>query len=328
MIVEVQKYEKKYSFTLYGVTQLCGQNISKKTFILESLRRHFSAYKYPEYRNPWRENVRIDGEIPGRKYFQIISIRGKEDLLQQIRITKQSILLEFLNEMVQSFSYQKHLQMIDEQLSQMFIGLNRQMEGLGDVRLNYSISDLWNMVQQSHLETEEGDTVEEKEPEELLEILFHILEEVQRCKPRKMLIMLENLDHLVDVNQYKEMIEQLYEMSYCYDMYFICTTSLNGYVDLKKELCEGVCVVGNDLFQMPEMHQLLTCINIQYPYHKIWEVDELQLALENVLQDIGQEKYLRNVQENIICKIINTSMLYKDKKVFESTEAEREFLKR
>ena len=157
MIVEIQKYEKKYSFELCGVTQLCGQNISIKNFILESIRRHFSTYKYPEYRNPWRENVRIDGEVLGRKYFQVISIRDKEELLQHIRMTKQSIMLEYLKEIVQSFTYQQQLQAIDQKLEQIFMELNQQMEILGDVRLSYSINNLWDMVQQSYLETHNGE---------------------------------------------------------------------------------------------------------------------------------------------------------------------------
>ena len=116
------------------------------------------------------------------------------------------------------------------------------------------------------------------------------------------------------------------KMSLQSDVVFLCTTSLSRYVNMQKELCEGICVVGNELFQLPQMNRLLECINMQYPYYKVWELDELQLALENVIQEIGQEKYLRNIQENIVCKIINTSLLFNDKKIFENTEAERSYL--
>ena len=39
MKIDVTEYEKKYTFELETVTQLCGQNIMKKTYIMESLRR-------------------------------------------------------------------------------------------------------------------------------------------------------------------------------------------------------------------------------------------------------------------------------------------------
>ena len=38
MKVEVLEYEKKYSFELEAVTQLCGQNIMKKSYIFESIK--------------------------------------------------------------------------------------------------------------------------------------------------------------------------------------------------------------------------------------------------------------------------------------------------
>lgn len=51
MKIDVTEYEKKYTFELKPITQLCGQNIPKKSYILESIRRYFSAYKYSEERN-------------------------------------------------------------------------------------------------------------------------------------------------------------------------------------------------------------------------------------------------------------------------------------
>ena len=37
MKIDITEYEKRYTFELESVTQLCGQNIIKKTYILESL---------------------------------------------------------------------------------------------------------------------------------------------------------------------------------------------------------------------------------------------------------------------------------------------------
>lgn len=35
MKIDVMEYEKRYTFELEAVTQLCGQNIPKKTYILD-----------------------------------------------------------------------------------------------------------------------------------------------------------------------------------------------------------------------------------------------------------------------------------------------------
>ena len=58
MKIDITEYEKRYSFELEPVTQLCGQNIVKKTYILESIRRYFSTYKYSEEKNKWRDNFK------------------------------------------------------------------------------------------------------------------------------------------------------------------------------------------------------------------------------------------------------------------------------
>ena len=75
MNVCVTEYEKKYMFELAPVTQLCGQNVIKKTYIFESIRRYFSTYKYREEANKWRDNVKLDNETVGRKFFTVISIQ-------------------------------------------------------------------------------------------------------------------------------------------------------------------------------------------------------------------------------------------------------------
>ena len=54
MKIDVTEYEKKYTLELAPITQVCGQNIPRKTYILESIRRYFSTYKYSEEQNKWR----------------------------------------------------------------------------------------------------------------------------------------------------------------------------------------------------------------------------------------------------------------------------------
>ena len=81
MRIEVTEFEKVYGFNIETVVQLCGQNIRKKRYIFESLRRYFGGYKYSEEKNRWRDNVRIDGVDKGRKYYTVLSISKKEDIL-------------------------------------------------------------------------------------------------------------------------------------------------------------------------------------------------------------------------------------------------------
>ena len=51
MRVKVTEFEKVYSFEMAPVTQLCGQNVQRKNYICESIRKYFSTYKYSEIKN-------------------------------------------------------------------------------------------------------------------------------------------------------------------------------------------------------------------------------------------------------------------------------------
>ena len=96
MKIDVTEYEKKYTIEFKPITKLCCQNIPKKSYILESIRRYFSAYKYSEERNKWRNNVKIDDELVGRKFFTVLSVSGVVDLLMWIKWSKQRLMVEYV----------------------------------------------------------------------------------------------------------------------------------------------------------------------------------------------------------------------------------------
>ena len=111
-------------------------------YILESIRRYFSSYKYAEKENRWRDNVFIDGKNPGRKYFSIISISSKADLLRCINLSKQSLLVEYLKELLQDFDLQKQLEQLEITVAQMFLQLNEELRQMGQISLNYEMSEV------------------------------------------------------------------------------------------------------------------------------------------------------------------------------------------
>ena len=151
MKIDVTEYEKKYTFELAPITQLCGQNIPRKTYILESIRRYFSTYKYSEEQNKWRNNVKIDNELVGRKFFTVLSVNEAAELLTWIKWSKQSLMVEYVKGLMQKFDWQLHLRTIDEELEEMFQLINKDLSHLGDVELTYAVSDVWDMVQKSNV---------------------------------------------------------------------------------------------------------------------------------------------------------------------------------
>lgn len=152
------------------ITQLCGQNIPKKSYILESIRRYFSAYKYSEERNKWRNNVKIDDELVGRKFFTVLSVSGVVDLLMWIKWSKQSLMVEYVRGLMQEFDWQLHLRTIHGELEEMFQMINKDLNHLGDIELIYAESDVWEMVQKSSVVGNEQTSLEDKNNFDLLTI--------------------------------------------------------------------------------------------------------------------------------------------------------------
>ena len=188
MNVEITEFEKSYSFELEPITQLCGQNVRKKNYILESLRRYFGTYKYSETKNKWRDNVLIDHECVGRKYFSIISVKQAADILQLITWSKQSLMMEYVKNIMQKFDWQLHLRTITEEVEEMFQIINKDISRLGDIGLTYSMSEVWDMIQKSDVSGTDDTDLLDKSNYELIIVLLNLIDEVLGYAPKKTMV--------------------------------------------------------------------------------------------------------------------------------------------
>lgn len=313
MKIDVMEYEKKYSFELAPVTQLCGQNILKKAYVYESLRRYFSTYKYREERNKWRDNVVVDDKMTGRKFFSVISVSNRSDILAMINWTKKSLMTEYVKQLIQKFDFQVHLRLINEELEMMFQLLNKDIVRLGDIELTYEMSEVWEMVQKSDITGVNQMTLEDKGNDELLFLFLNLIEEVMAVNPKKTLVLIENIDHMITRKEYFEVLGKLQSIGKRYDIFFVLSTSIDGYVVCDKELCSGIKIFGDVDFQMPEFDELLNYINDNYPYNKKISESQLQKDVMKIAQRIGQKNYLCSVEENVICKLINRTLMLHEK---------------
>lgn len=326
MKVKVTEFEKVYSFEMAPVTQLCGQNLQRKNYICESIRKYFSTYKYSEIKNKWRDNVLIDDQCVGRKYFSIISVRQTSDIMQMIKWSKQSLMMEYVKNLMQKFDWQMHLKSIAEEVEEMFQIVNEDITRLGDIELTYSMSEVWDMIQKSDVSATDETDLYDKSNYELVMILLNLIDKVLEYEPKKTIVMLENIDHMVDLQEYIEVLKKTKMIARKYDIYFIFSTSLDGYAYCDEELCSGISVFGNVDFQMPEFENICEFIRENYPCTKEISNERIQIGLSRIIQKIGQENYLYSIEENVICKLINQSMLLYDK-LSEEKLPEMDFLK-
>ena len=70
---------------------------------------------------------------------------------------------------------------------------------------------------------------------------------------------------------------------------------------------------GDVDFQMPELEKICTFISNNYPYAKDISVEHMQNILSRIIQRIGMKDYLYSVEENVVCKMINQSLLLYDR---------------
>lgn len=313
MNVEITEFEKSYSFELEPITQLCGQNVRKKNYILESLRRYFGTYKYSETKNKWRDNVLIDHECVGRKYFSIISVKQAADILQLIKWSKQSLMMEYVKNIMQKFDWQLHLRTITEEVEEMFQIINKDISRLGDIELTYSMSEVWDMIQKSDVSGTDDTDLLDKSNYELIIVLLNLIDEVLGYAPKKTMVIFENVDHLIDPEEYNDIVNRAERIARKYDVYFVLSSSLDGYAYCSTELCSGISVFGDVDFQLTEFWNMCGFIRDNYPYAKDISEEQVQRILARIIQKIGQKGYLYSMEENVVCKLINQSLLLYDK---------------
>ena len=327
MRIDITEFEKVYSFELLPITQLCGQNIVRKTYILESFRRYFSTYKYKEEQNKWRDNIKIDGSVVGRKYFEIFSIKNVSDIISAVKYSKQSLMTEYLKQLIQNFELQKHMDSINNELEEIFRLLNNDINQLGELEMSYSMADIWDMVQKSDVSGSNQTALDNKNNYELIEILLNLIEKVLSYNPRKEVIILENIDHFLSSEEYTAVIAKLNDIVKKFDVYFILTTSLDGYVECDKDIFSGITIFGNIDFQMPEFEAILHFICDNYPCNKEITEEKLKMILKKIIHRIGQRNYLCSVEENVICKLLNQTLMINEKSNSQETILEKAFLK-
>lgn len=327
MKVEITEFEKIYSFNLLPITQLCGQNIIKKSYILESFRRHFSSYKYQEGQEKWINNIKIDDSFIGRKYFSILSIKNTDDIFDAIKCTKQSLMMEYLKQLIQNFELQKRMENIHVELDCIFQILNNDIHQLGSIELDYSMSNIWDILQKSDIYGENQTRLDNKSGYEIIVILLNLLEQKLSYAPQKQLIIFENIDHFLTKEEYVKIIKKIERIVKKYDIYFIITTSLDGYVECEKDILSGITILGDVNFQMPDFNDIKNFIIENYPWNKKISDEMIKILLEKIVQKIGRRSYLCSVEENVLCKMINQTLLLNESLNDEEIIPEKAFLK-
>lgn len=209
----------------------------------------------------------------------------------------------------------------------MCLRINKDLgESIGGLEMTYSLASVWDMIQKSELQAIDDGYIENKNGVELINIYLSLLIELLKNNPEKQLIIFENIDHMISVEEYKNVVNRCTQIAYEYDLYFMFTTSLSNYVTITDELIEGITVFNDEVFTFPEIERVCQYINDNYPFCKVFDIVDICIKLEKICHKIGKVGYLYEDQEMVICKLLNDTIIEKETKKTETNLMETHFL--
>ncbi len=309
MTIKITSRKHEYEIEYANVMQLCGQNMIVKNEVIESLRKYFSNEKYQEYEHVNQASISIDGEECGRKAFEVYYIRDIRDIVSAIKVSKQSLMMQVLSQIIAQFESQTYMEQIDDCLINITNVINQQLTSIGGIMIDYSPNDIWEMVQKTEVRSvNSGECIENKTNYELLDIYINLLVQQQSHNPSRSLVILKDLDHLVDYESYYNLMGKISDIAVKYDVRFIISTSLPGYVFLEKGYNSGITVFNEFAYILPPLDKLNEFIETQYPCNKSFSEEQLRELLHPIIYRIGacgKGEFLGEV----ILAIINDSML-------------------
>ena len=323
MKVQICNREKEYIINLMQITQLCGVNFYIKDFIINSIYKYFSNGKYMEYEKNMEENIKIEDEKLGRNYFDIIRIKGKEDLINILKITKTGLINKYINDKMQNINFQRQLNIIDNALEEIYIKINQNE--FKNINFTYKREDLFNLIQHSTIKDIHERDLEGIKNIDLLKDFLILIKEIQQISPSKQMIIIENIEHMISKDEYEKFYKQIKELTYNFDLWFIIPICIENYVCLDKEYINGINIINDIIYSLTNMETIKYFIESNYPYFKKWEDKELITILKLIINKIGKEE-IYNIKSDVILKIFNDNLFIHSKHLETLNTLENNFL--
>ena len=303
---------ESYDINLMPITQLCGKDISKKRFIINSLSKHFSSSRYKDYEADMEDNILIDGNVAGREYFDVETVRGREDIEDEFRISRTSLVKQRLDNMINRLDCQREIENIRECLIRIYDELEKDFfDSESNMEFAFNDSDITGIIYESEVQMSDERAIENASDFELIKNYILLLAKIQSEEGEKKLIILENLDHLISVKEYNHIMKMIFEVCEKSDIRFIISTSIDGYVFLEKEYFEGINCINDIIYSMPEYEEIKNYIEFNYPVNYKFSDEEFKKMLMTFLQNVGRESYAFDVRGYIAERIINQSACLK-----------------
>ena len=310
MIFKIKNNYKDLLINLTQFTQLCGIDFLKKSFIIDSITKHFSNYKYQDFEENMINNVLFENDEPvGKKYFKIIRICNKTDIINLIKFTKASIFQEYINSKIEEFDFKKYLEQINDILEKLYININNEiLNDLGNIKINFENENIFNIVQKSYIESSNGLNIEQNSNFELFNVLINIINRLQHYSPNKLLIIVDNIDHLINKEEYNKLYKNIINLINETDTFFLFSISINNYPIINNEYIDGINIINDVIFNFSNYEKFKSFILDNYPINVDLSDEKIFEFTNMIINYIGFNNININLKSNIFLKLLNDSL--------------------
>ncbi len=300
-----------YELQLCALTQILGGNNEDKDFMLNSISKFFSKYRYSKDEEIQSENILLNGGEIGRNYFAVSYIYDIKDIELNLTLNKTSLLKDYIVSISEGIETAIIIEKLNIELQLLMdkinISLQSTMQELMLSTDNYTSEEIFKKKIDIQLISNEISNVEYLSNYRKLEVYLKLIFELNNKDPKKRLVIFRNIDMYISSSEYLKLIVIIRKMILYGDYWFVITSSQKEYTIIDEETIEGINVLNDSLFNVKSLKVLKSFVEKNYPYNKIFTDEEFIDELSNIIGDIGKPVQLKNVASQVMLKEINTS---------------------
>ncbi len=321
MILELCNNIEKVEMPMEGIVQICGTNLVKKERIIESIIKYFSTSK-TSFEEKQYNKVFANGKEIGKNYYKFDLVNGKSDLVKELQLGKSTIMKNILENKLEEFDYRSEVEKIKEEVEILFNKINEELLGkFSGIQIDFEHESLLNMIQKSQIYSLDGMSVDSMETFELVKNYLQL--QSQNLKTNHVIVF-KNIDHYLRASEYKKIYQLCKKINSKKQVIFLFTISLDYYCVVDKDNCNNILVVNEEDYLMPELSKIEEFILANYPVYK--EIENIPHILEKIVNRISKSNYLIQVDEQVILKSINRTMMIEDKLIEPVNSLELKYL--
>lgn len=325
MNITINNGSLEYTINVEKLTQLCGIDIIKKDYIIDSIYKHFSLYKYNEYEENMIDNVLINGEKASRSDYICFYIDRREDLISQFKLTKQSILSKIISTKLQLYNFKNEINGLSIAINNLYERMNELLT-FEYIRFSYDIENIFEIGNEMKIVSVDEEEIASISNYELLMSYLKIIGEYHQYFNTKIMLIIKNIDHMINKEEYKKIVDYIKEEFKTKEIFVILTISLPNYTIINKETVLGLNVINDVIFQFPEADKIENFINNYYPMNTNCNFTEIEEYMTRIVHYIGNCSVKYGLKWQVLLKLFNDSLKIDVDKEVMCSEIEKKFI--